>query len=314
MTALDTAKELINSRIAAGSPGSITASKLQSTLLILCDAIIADRVAANVSVSPSGSLTGENLQDLVDEVATLLDAAAPLESPALTGTPTAPTASVDVSSTQIATTAFVQNRVAALVDSAPDVLDTLSEISEALGNDENFSATVMTAIAAKAPLDSPDLTGTPTAPTQSAGDNSTRIATTEYVDGAVSSGVPDATTDTAGKVELATNAEALAGSDTTRAVTSAGLASATSLASDGYMMLPGGLILQWGTGGGSNTGTETFPTAFPTECVALTFGLGAGDRVTAYTSLSASQFAWSSSVASTGTGSSVAFRWIAVGY
>lgn len=40
-----------------------------------------------------------------------LDKAAPLASPALTGTPTAPTASAGTSSTQLATTAFVQTAV-----------------------------------------------------------------------------------------------------------------------------------------------------------------------------------------------------------
>lgn len=40
-------------------------------------------------------------------------------------------------------------------------------------------------LAAKAPLASPALTGTPTAPTPSSGDNSTKIATTAYVDTAV---------------------------------------------------------------------------------------------------------------------------------
>lgn len=38
-------------------------------------------------------------------------------------------------------------------------------------------------LALKAPLVSPALTGTPTAPTQTAGNNSTRLATTAYVDG-----------------------------------------------------------------------------------------------------------------------------------
>lgn len=38
-------------------------------------------------------------------------------------------------------------------------------------------------IALKAPLLSPDFTGNPTAPTQTAGNNSTRLATTAYVDG-----------------------------------------------------------------------------------------------------------------------------------
>ena len=45
---------------------------------------------------------------------------------------------------------------------------------------------LQTALDAKAPLASPDLTGNPTAPTQSASDNSTKIATTAYTDTAIS--------------------------------------------------------------------------------------------------------------------------------
>lgn len=59
-------------------------------------------------------------------------------------------------------------------------------------------------------------------------------------------GTTSATEALAGLVELATNSEALTGSDTTRAVTSAGLASAKNLATSGYMKFPGGLIIQWG--------------------------------------------------------------------
>jgi hypothetical protein len=47
------------------------------------------------------------------------------------------------------------------------------------------AAATTAALALKAPLASPALTGTPTAPTPSAGDNSTTIATTAYVDDAV---------------------------------------------------------------------------------------------------------------------------------
>lgn len=43
-------------------------------------------------------------------------------------------------------------------------------------------------LAAKAPLASPALTGSPTAPTQTASDNSTKIATTAYVDAAAGGG------------------------------------------------------------------------------------------------------------------------------
>lgn len=63
------------------------------------------------------------------------------------------------------------------------------------------------------------LTGTPTAVTQSAGDNTTALATTAFVQ----QEVPAASTTAAGKVELATNAEAVAGTSTTLAVTPNGL-------------------------------------------------------------------------------------------
>ena len=68
---------------------------------------------------------------------------APLASPALTGTPTAPTATAGTSTTQIATTAFVDNSFAK--------------------------------------LNSPAFTGTPTAPTATAGTSTTQIATTAFV-------------------------------------------------------------------------------------------------------------------------------------
>ncbi len=44
---------------------------------------------------------------------------------------------------------------------------------------------LVTDLAAKAPLASPALTGSPTAPTQTANDNSTKLATTAYVDAAI---------------------------------------------------------------------------------------------------------------------------------
>ena len=74
-----------------------------------------------------------------------------------------------------------------------------------------------------APLASPPFTGTPTAPTAITGTNTTQIATTAFVQAQLASSVPAATVSVAGKVELATNAETQAGTDTTRAVTPANL-------------------------------------------------------------------------------------------
>jgi hypothetical protein len=112
---------------------------------------------------------------------TALDAKAPLASPALTGTPTTPTAAAGTNTTQIATTAFVQTAVSNLVDAAPATLDTLNELAAALGDDPNFATTITTALGAKAPLASPALTGTPTAPTAATVTNTTQIATTAFV-------------------------------------------------------------------------------------------------------------------------------------
>lgn len=66
-----------------------------------------------------------------------------------TGIPTAPTAALGTNTNQLATMAALQAAVAALVNSAPGVLDTLAEIAGALGNDPNLSATLTAAIAAK---------------------------------------------------------------------------------------------------------------------------------------------------------------------
>lgn len=70
---------------------------------------------------------------------------------------------------------------AAIVDAAPATLDTLNELAAAINDDASFAATVTTALGTKAPLASPALTGTPTAPTAAVGTDSTQIATTAFV-------------------------------------------------------------------------------------------------------------------------------------
>jgi hypothetical protein len=87
-------------------------------------------------------------------IQTQLNAKAALASPALTGTPTAPTATAADSTTQLATTAFVT-----------------------------------TADNLKANLASPTFTGTPLAPTASVATNTTQIATTAFVNAEISADV-----------------------------------------------------------------------------------------------------------------------------
>lgn len=81
------------------------------------------------------------------------------ESPALTGIPTAPTAGRGTNNGQIASTAFVAQAIAALVNSAPGALDTLQELAAALGNDANFAATVTNALAQKVSKSGDTMTG-----------------------------------------------------------------------------------------------------------------------------------------------------------
>jgi len=85
----------------------------------------------------------------------------------------------------IATETYVDTAISNLVDVAPVALDTLNELAAALGDDENFATTVTNALADKAPLASPGLTGTPTAPTAVYGTDTTQIATTEFVQDAI---------------------------------------------------------------------------------------------------------------------------------
>lgn len=84
--------------------------------------------------------------------------------------------------------AAIAAAVAALVNGSPGALDTLNELAAALGNDANFATSITNALALKAPLASPALTGTPTAPTPATTDSSTKLATTEFVKNAINGG------------------------------------------------------------------------------------------------------------------------------
>jgi len=110
------------------------------------------------STNGSVTLSAEDGSGNVDVTIPRSNLAA-LDSPALTGTPTAPTATASTNNTQIATTAYVDGAVTNLVDSAPATLDTLNELAAALGDDANFSTTVTNSIATKLPLAGGTLTG-----------------------------------------------------------------------------------------------------------------------------------------------------------
>ncbi len=105
--------------------------------------------SATNSMSETLAATPKAVKAVMDET----NKKAPLNSPALTGTPTTPTARQGTNNTQIASTAFVMAAIAALVDSSPDALNTLNELAAALGNDPNFATTMTNALAGKQPKD-----------------------------------------------------------------------------------------------------------------------------------------------------------------
>lgn len=161
---------LANSGVTAASYGSATQVP---AITVDAKGRITAAAATNIAIA----------QSAVTNLTTDLAAKAPLASPDLTGTPTAPTANSGTNTTQIATTAFVQSAITSLINGAPGALDTLDELAAALGDDANFASTVTNSLAAKAPLASPTFTGTPAAPTATADTNTTQVATTAFVIG-----------------------------------------------------------------------------------------------------------------------------------
>lgn len=166
-----------------------TAKNINITVLVSTDVNVTATIdnTKTYALIDLTNVSADNLKTAVERSGAL-DTYAPLASPALTGTPTAPTAEQGDSSTTLATTAFVNAAILRLIGAAPGALDTLEELANALGDDPNFATTMTNLIAEKAPLNSPALTGTPTAPTPESGDSSTKIATTAFVSDAVETG------------------------------------------------------------------------------------------------------------------------------
>ncbi|HBD5462801.1 TPA: tail fiber protein [Escherichia coli] len=175
------------SDVAASSLGVKKAYDLAKSKYTAQDASTTQKGLVQLSsATNSDSETMAATPKAVKSIKDLADTKAPIESPSLTGTPTAPTAAQGTNSTQIANTAFVKAAITALINGAPGTLDTLKEIAAAINNDPNYSTTINNALALKAPLASPALTGVPTAPTAAQGTNNTQIATTAYVRAAIS--------------------------------------------------------------------------------------------------------------------------------
>ncbi|AQZ79437.1 phage tail protein [Salmonella enterica] len=221
-----------------------------------------------VQLSSATNSTSETLAATPKAVKAVMDETnkkAPLNSPALTGTPTTPTAPQGTNSTQIASTAFVMAAIAALVDSSPDALNTLNELAAALGNDPNFATTMTNALAGKQPKDA-----TLTALAELA----TSADKLPYFTGA----------DRAALTALTSVGRAILGKPSTQGVLDyLGLGEAAKrnvgtgdnqipdmgafASGSGWFRLPGGYIVQFGTFSGNTTRfiSGHFPIPFPNQ-------------------------------------------------
>ena len=168
----------------AGIDASLQGKSLVSAAIITGAGLEEDgSYLANGSTNYLGTAT--SLKDADEALDTELALKANIASPALTGTPTAPTASLGTNTTQIATTAFVASGLALKANIAsPALTGTPTAPTASLGTNTTQIATtafVASGLALKANIASPALTGTPTAPTASQGTNTTQIATTAFV-------------------------------------------------------------------------------------------------------------------------------------
>jgi len=109
-------------------------------------------------------------------LSTVEDSEQDFDSPNFTGIPTAPTASIGTSTTQIATTQFVKNLAGTEIPEGDSISgQTGTSIKFAREDHSHPSDT------SRAPINNPAFTGTPTAPNPDYTENNTRLATTNFV-------------------------------------------------------------------------------------------------------------------------------------
>ena len=209
---------------AAAQSAAITAAGTDATTKVAAEAAL--RVsgdAASVSTAAADATSKANaaqaaaISAAASDATTKADAA---QAAAISAAAADATSKANAAVTAAGTAAgtAIATAVGNLVDGAPDLLNTLNELAAAINDDANYTTTITSALATKAPLASAALTGTPTAPTAAADTNTTQIATTAFAKGeadaaqtaAESTAAADATSKVAAEAALRVAADTAA--------------------------------------------------------------------------------------------------------
>jgi len=201
-------------------------------------------LARSLLSSSTGSLLslGGNAVVYVTGTAEDFNELAPLASPALTGTPTAPTAALNTNTTQLATTQFVLNQ-------ANDTAATIAmNGTQAAGTSELYARAdhVHPTDTSRSPLASPTFTGTPAAPTAAVGTNTTQIATTAFVNAEIANDAPTKTGGGAsGTWDINITGNAATATDSTKLPLAGGTVTGDiTMSGTGFLDVPVGTTLQ----------------------------------------------------------------------
>jgi hypothetical protein len=160
-----------------GNPRSTTASEGDRSTTIATTAYVMAQDDIRRTYVDTNLLA--NITALSDSATASLALKANIHSQELTGTPLTPTATLGNRTSQIANTEYVM---------AQDDVRRLYIDTQIASNISTLSTAVNNNLALKAPIESPTFTGTARAVTPTTGDNSTKIATTAFVQGEVASG------------------------------------------------------------------------------------------------------------------------------
>jgi hypothetical protein len=174
-----------------------------------------------------------------------------------------------------ATESYVDNALAALVDTAPDALNTLNELATALGDDPNFATTVSTNIGTKVSKSGDTMTGSLTAPSfigklmggaTGAPDSTIWCVSGQYTDWGIfyNEGTPDT-------IEFKANGAVTA----SIALDNGNITTSGTLSASGYNKSNWDTAFGWGNhaglylplSGGTLTGLVIFPSAATTKPV-----------------------------------------------